>query len=694
MIRLRHLRLRSFTANRSYEADIGFQSGLNIIQAPNTSGKSTCLQAIIYVLGLERALGPQLAIPLPYAMRERIHSAEDQPYEMVLQSFVELEIENERGEVVVLHRDVVGGKDTKLIQVTFGASLSEDSARTRQRDFYVLDGGSAVQEDGFHYFLASYLGWNLPIVARYDGTECPLYLETIFPMLFVEQKRGWSTIQGPFPTFFRIQDVQRRVMEFLLNLDVAQHRRQRSELRNTISELNSRWTQERGNLADAAARIGRIRGLPQKPNAEFAQDPQIDLQLFHDGEWVQLSTLIADIESEITLLEAAQLETVDSVAPQLEARGAILREQIDTDTAILEAVRNEHAAEVQDSQALSSRVRSLEVDLRRNQDAQKLQRLGSELGKASSEHVCPTCHQDVTNELLPTVDVVGMALDENIAFVKSQLELYRSALGASAERLQEISGRFRGVERNLQDKQQELRSLRQELLRPGKSPSRTAIENLVRQQNFVAQLHSIDNLSISLLDELQAIALGWVKATEALAKLPTDNLTANDLNKVDVLITNICDQLTSYGFRSFQPGEIALSTDNFRPLVRERAGTEIVEKEINFEVSASDAIRLKWAYLLATFELKLGHQTNHPGLLIFDEPGQQEIDSGSLFAFLKRAAAGAGAQAGGQVIVSTSEPLVLVQGEMGDRASIIDFPGFILQPRTRDVAGGFEDLLG
>lgn len=691
MIQLRHLRLRSFTANNSYEADIGFHSGLNIIQAPNTSGKSTCLQAIIYVLGLERALGPQLAIPLPYAMRERIHATEDQPYEMVLQSFVELEIENERGEVIVLHRDVVGGKDTKLIQVTFGSALRERAVRTRQRDFYVLDGGSAVQEDGFHFFLSGYLGWSLPTVARYDGTECPLYLEAIIPMLFVEQKRGWSTIQGPFPTYFRIQDVARRVMEFLLNLDVAIHRRQRSELRSTIDEFNGRWTQERSKLADAAARIGRIRGLPQKPNAEFAQDPQIDLQLFHGGEWVQLSTLIDEIESEISVLEAAQLETVDSVAPQLEARVTTLREQIDTDAAILETVRNEHAAEVQESKALNARVRSLEVDLRRNQDAQKLQRLGSELGKASSDHVCPTCHQDVTNELLPTVDAVGMGLGENIAFVKSQLELYRSALGASTERLQEISGRFRGRERNLQDKQQELRTLRQELLRPAKSLSRAAIENLVRQQNFVGKLQSIDNLSISLLDGLQAIALDWAKATEALAKLPADNLTANDLKKVDVLTTKICVQLTSYGFRSFQPAEIALSTDNFRPLVRERAGTETVEKEINFEVSASDAIRLKWAYLLAAFELRLSHKTNHPGLLVFDEPGQQEIDSGSLFAFLKRV--GSGAQAGGQVIVSTSEPLELVQREMGDLARIIDFPGFILQPRARDVSGDSENLL-
>ncbi|GAB7550961.1 hypothetical protein NRB_04570 [Novosphingobium sp. 11B] len=678
MIKLRHLRLRSFTAERAYKADIGFKDGLNIIQAGNTSGKSTCLQAIIYALGLERSLGPQLAIPLPYAMRERIHAAEKAEYESVLQSFVELEIENEAGEIAVVHRDVVGGKDTKLIRVTFGAALSTGLPSAHQRDFYVLDGGAAVQEDGFHHFLTSFFGWDLPIVSRFDGNECPLYLEAIFPMLFVEQKRGWSSIQGPFPTFLRIQDVARRVMEFLLDLDVALYRRRRSELRNAIAEFKNQWSQERIKLQDAAAKIGRIRGLPEKPTAEFAQEPEIDLQLFHEGEWVRLTELIGEIEAAITALETAQMPTIDTIAPEIEARIAVLRTQIDAETAVLEAVRNEHAAEVQDSKALTTRVQALEIDLRRNKDAQKLQRLGSDLGKAAYEHICPTCHQDVTSELLPTVDSVGMALEENIAFVKSQLELYRSALGASGQRLEEIAGRFRGVDRNLQDKQQELRSLRQELLRPGTSPSRAAIENLVRQQNFLTQLRSIDDLAISLIDDLQRIATDWVKANASLRGLPEDNLTTADKKKVELLTAKIIEQLAVYGFRSFEPEEIALSTDNFRPLVRAREGDDVIEKEINFEISASDAIRLKWAYLLATFELKRANTTNHPGLVVFDEPGQQEIASHDLFAFLKRACTAS--KGNGQVIVSTSEKLPLVLGEMQGRAHIIDFPGFILQP--------------
>lgn len=678
MIRLRHLRLRSFTASRAFGADIPFHAGLNILQAPNTSGKSTCLQSIIYALGLERSLGPQLSIPLPYAMREQIHEFKDAPYELVLQSYVELEIENGNGDIVVLHRDVVGGKDTKLIQTWKGPALSTTLPFGDQRDYFVLDAGSATHEGGFHAYLASFLSWDLPVVARYDGTECPLYLEAIFPMLFVEQKRGWSSIQGPFPTFFRIQDVARRVMEFLLDLETARNRRKRAELRGAVSELVSRWSDRRRVVEDAAARIGRIRGLPTQPSAEFATSPVIDLQLFYQSEWVRLGDVVRAISARIAELEARQLETVEDAAPDIQSRVTELRARINSLSAILEAVRAEYGSEQQDNRALQDRVKSLDSDLKRNQDAQKLQRLGSELGRAASEHVCPTCHQDVSNELLPTVESVGMALDENVAFVKSQLELYSSALANSQDRLQEIAARYRGSERDLQDKQQELRALKQELTRPSESPSRAAIEEIVRLQAFEERLLSVDDLSLSLMDELREIAAAWASATNALRLLPTDDLTPADRAKLELLQTAIRRHLDQYGFRSFQPGEICLSGDNFRPLVMRAEKGEMIEKEINFEVSASDAIRLKWAYYLSCLGLMAKAATNHPGLAIFDEPGQQEIEAASLFEFLRSAARSA--TTGQQVIVSTSETFDAVSSAMKGMANIVSFPAFILQP--------------
>ena len=69
---------------------------------------------------------------------------------------------------------------------------------------------------------------------------------------------------------------------------------------------------------------------------------------------------------------------------------------------------------------------------------------------------------------------------------------------------------------------------------------------------------------------------------------------------------------------------------------------------------------------------------NHPGLVVFDEPGQQEIELASLFDFL-RSAAQCSAH-GQQVIVSTSETLSAVSAALGASSNIVSFPAFILQP--------------
>ncbi len=389
---------------------------------------------------------------------------------------------------------------------------------------------------------------------------------------------------------------------------------------------------------------------------------------------MRLSEVVESVSARIAELEVAQLESVEEAAPSIPARVATLRSDIDALSAVLEAVRTEYGAEAQDNKALEARVRSLDADLKRNQDAQKLQRLGSGLGRAASEHVCPTCHQGVSSELLPTVESVGMGLDENITFVKSQLELYQSALSNSLDRLQEIAARYRGSERDLQDKQQELRALRQELTRPSASPSRAAIEEIVRLQSFLDRIRTVDELSISLFDELNGIATEWVKATNALRLLPGDELTIADRSKLDHFRTAVRRQLDRYGFRSFQTGEISLSNDNFRPLVLRSENGEPVEKEINFEVSASDAIRLKWAYYLACVELMDHFTVNHPG--------QQEIESGSLVEFLRSAALTPSHNR--QIVVSTSETLTAVQSAVGSMANIISFSGFILQPLARE----------
>jgi hypothetical protein len=129
-------------------------------------------------------------------------------------------------------------------------------------------------------------------------------------------------------------------------------------------------------------------------------------------------------------------------------------------------------------------------------------------------------------------------------------------------------------------------------------------------------------------------------------------------------------QAGSYGFSTFPVEEIDLSEDNFRP---QKEGFEI-----GFELSASDGIRLKWAYQLAMMELAQTSPTNHPGFVIFDEPRQQEAAKLSFRRLLERAATAKAA--GQQVIFATSED----QEQLEEAISSLDcrlqaFDGWIVK---------------
>lgn len=77
--------------------------------------------------------------------------------------------------------------------------------------------------------------------------------------------------------------------------------------------------------------------------------------------------------------------------------------------------------------------------------------------------------------------------------------------------------------------------------------------------------------------------------------------------------------------------------------------------DLGFDLSASDMIRVIWAYLFAILAVGQENGGNHLGPLVFDEPRQQEAAHSSDRALLAEASsAGAG---GAQVLFATSEPL-------------------------------------
>ena len=81
-----------------------------------------------------------------------------------------------------------------------------------------------------------------------------------------------------------------------------------------------------------------------------------------------------------------------------------------------------------------------------------------------------------------------------------------------------------------------------------------------------------------------------------------------------------------YHMESLDPNAVTISRGNYEP--------EVSGFNLGADVSASDLIRLQWAYLLGLAEIGRSIPTNHPGLLIMDEPQQQSVEENDFRAML------------------------------------------------------------
>src|SRR3546814_11176318 len=107
-------------------------------------------------------------------------------------------------------------------------SLTDPDAKAETRQFFVRDGGAFQREDGFLHFLEDFIGWDMPVVRKYDSPEGKLPLETVFPLFWVEQKTGWSAIPAAIPTYLRVRAVPKRAIEFIMALEFNKPRDRKS----------------------------------------------------------------------------------------------------------------------------------------------------------------------------------------------------------------------------------------------------------------------------------------------------------------------------------------------------------------------------------------------------------------------------------------------------------------------------------
>ena len=339
--------------------------------------------------------------------------------------------------------------------------------------------------------------------------------------------------------------------------------------------------------------------------------------------------------------------------------------------AIRSELCRERQAEVVQQASTLRRIEHLQEDLQKHKDAKKLRTLGSTLGRDLSPHHCPTCDQLLDDVLLPqgTIEAV-MTLDENIEYIDAQRKTFERLADRSVAAIHGLDLELLTTGDELRQKTTRLRALKTDLIAPSHAVSASFIEEKLRIEHRGEVLNGTRARFDQQIVRLSEHAGRWANLLKERSDLPGDRLSASDKSKLNKLEGSIRSQLAAYQFITFNPTALTVSQDTYRP---EKEGFEI-----GFELSASDTIRLKWAYQLGLLDVAMTSDTNHPRLLVMDEPRQQEaaeVSVAGLFSEAARVAA-----SGAQILIATSERLASVEAALRNKqCQLIKFDGRLIR---------------
>jgi hypothetical protein len=616
-LRIDAFRVTLATNKGPFGATALFGSGLNVIRAENTSGKSALINGILYALGLEILVGKRgIEATKPVLWKTGDYEGEEFN---VVESFVELEVSNAFGEAITIRRYVAGEKDTRLVEVVFGPIVTGPrGGQSRIKPFFIGIEGAAQRERGFHYFLADFLKLKIPYVKRFQGEDVPLYVECVAPLMFIEQIRGWSGIQATLPQSFGIRNVAKLAVEYILGLDVIENEKRRIEILEEANQIREDWRCIRESMSQLASQVGgKLMNVPSGPVTGLPDEPWIGASI-NGKDLITLSDLLVAKRSLLVESSGPEMAKVAG-SGELELRLKNQENGLLVTQAELSQLRSDIRAEEDELHRLKNRRDFIKADIQRNRDIKRLRDFGVETELLVLQGKCPTCNQTIQDSLVPTGSAV-MGVEENINFLKSEAEAVDLLVQAGEERLVRLQGQEVNKSNIIANLRSTIRDLRSDLLE-SRDLSVAKIREQVHLQEEVSRLEQLRDDFEDQTSKLNQAAERWQANRARHSELPENYFSQDDKAKLAALSKCFARNANVFGYRSTGVSRLHISEDNYRPVSD--------EFEIAFGASASDNVRLIWAYSLALLQVSLTHGGNHWGVLVFDEPEQQKMKEAS-----------------------------------------------------------------
>ena len=578
----------------------------------------------------------------------------DQGMAGVIQSYVTLTVVNDRDRYLRVRRWAKSLEiGSNLIHVLAANSEAGLDAAQRQ-DMYVREPGATYSEAGFHRLLEEFQGWSLPLVPSYSDVDVRLYLEVLFPLFYVEQKFGWSGVAPRIPTHYRIRDPLNRAVEYVLGLSTLDRIRAQEALKAEGAQIGEEWAAAIARLSAAASLENFRLILPDLKPVGVGQRHPAALEASDGERWIPLD-----------IAEALWRDRLSAIGDQFLKAGertgrsrddlATAEAQVRKLGAIVRDLREQLGVSEADQGALAARLAGVEEDKRRLGDVLRIRRLGGDLDlPLIAEGRCPTCQQELDGREVASGTV--SSIEENIALLDAERVTLLSMQAAAQERSAHLAGSVQAAEADLASARDQVRLLRDELVGPSNAPSLSQVQERLRLESRLRGAEAVKDVCAAVEEELDELSVRLDDVRARRASLGEAAASSTDAAILAAFRNSFQQQIEAYGLRSVPPSEVTIDERTLLPV---SDGFEL-SFDVALGFSASDAIRTKWAYHTALFEMASAQpQGRNLGMLVLDEPRQQETDHQSLAAFLDRLNKDRGL---GQVIYATSEEPEVLNG--------------------------------
>ncbi|MGX9986922.1 hypothetical protein [Soonwooa purpurea] len=605
--------------------DFEFQKGLNIIAGHNSRGKTTINSCIYYALGMEELIGGRNEKALDKALKENFSvGVEDFK---ITHSKVLLEINNSTGQTATLLRYIIPASvDKKNSNIEIYNGSITDLQNLEENIHFINGAGNNDDENGFYPWLASFIGITIPEVSNTSrkSNYSPLYLQTIFSALFIEQTKGWADFFSTIP-YFGIPDNKQKVVEFLLALSELTLATQRDILNKEKSDLSVNWQKNLRSLSLIEKQYnGTLRAIPDEMTTDKTKIEKIQLYFPINEEESQTleekllqkeSELIEQTQNEIPRIQETRESTIDSYNKNKEEY-LQLRHNVKNFESRLSLEKTQ-------LQNLLKQGNSVDNEIKEHINIKKV--FDENIINKGDNH-CPTCSQEVSTDLLSTkgFKIPILSVEQNIAFLKSQKELVKVSIHSLRKTTEEKEVILTYYKNILRKKETLIKSLSRDLIADDRAFSEATILKRLQIENEIEGLKFVKNSLKEIKENLKELANKYHNNLNSIEKLK--NFETEDdkvLNGFEKFYQKL---LKSFKYDSNEIWQISINRSHpfkYFPVYKHHINS--LPQSIRTNSSASDFIRNLWAFTLALLQ-----GSNHPGLVIFDEPGQHRTNIESL----------------------------------------------------------------